>query len=108
LDALINNACQTVRRPVGWYDHVIAGELGDRVQLPAAGRAMLERDAELGHGLVRADPLRAGVWKSAVLAQVPLLAEDLERGNHLYPAGRLDAHLPQVDPRDVNSLRKNL
>src|SRR5215831_18939126 len=26
LDAIVNNACQTVRRPVGWYDHVIAGE----------------------------------------------------------------------------------
>jgi NAD(P)-dependent dehydrogenase (short-subunit alcohol dehydrogenase family) len=111
LDALINNACQTVRRPVGWYDHVIAGEIGDRARLPAAERAMLERDTELGHGLVRAgaaDPLRDGLWKSAVLAQVPLLAEDLERGGHLYPTGRLDADLQQVDLRDFNSWRMTL
>ena len=111
LDALINNACQTVRRPVGWYDHVIAGELGDWAALPAPERAMLERDRELGHALVRAgagvDP-RAGLWKSAVLAQVPLLAEDLERGGHLYPAGRLDADLQQVDLRDFNSWRMTL
>src|SRR5207302_5068885 len=43
LDALINNACQTVRRPVGWYDHVIAGEHEEMRQLPAVERAMLER-----------------------------------------------------------------
>ncbi|HEY0988490.1 MAG TPA: SDR family NAD(P)-dependent oxidoreductase, partial [Kofleriaceae bacterium] len=47
LDALINNACQTVRRPVGWYDHVIAGELDGWAQLPAPERAMLERNRAL-------------------------------------------------------------
>jgi hypothetical protein len=26
LDALVNNACQTVRRPSGWYDHVLVGD----------------------------------------------------------------------------------
>ncbi|HEX8112550.1 MAG TPA: SDR family NAD(P)-dependent oxidoreductase, partial [Kofleriaceae bacterium] len=138
LDALINNACQTVRRPAGWYDHVAAGELDDGRQLPAAERALLERNQALGHGIVRAgqidersesgggdpagsaggaggeaprgrDALRAaGLWKSAVLAQVPLLAEDLERGGHLYPAGRLDADLQQVDLRDFNSWRMTL
>jgi NAD(P)-dependent dehydrogenase (short-subunit alcohol dehydrogenase family) len=112
LDALINNACQTVRRPAGWYDHVAAGELDDGRQLPAAERAALERNRALGHGIVRAgsvDSLRgAGLWKSAVLAQVPLLAEDLERGGHLYPAGRLDADLQQVDLRDFNTWRMTL
>ncbi|HEY0483782.1 MAG TPA: SDR family oxidoreductase [Kofleriaceae bacterium] len=110
LDALINNACQTVRRPVGWYDHVIAGELDDWARLPAAERPLLERHHALGEGLVRArDELRAsGLWKSSVLAEVPLLAEDLERGNHLYPAGRLDADLQQVDLRDFNSWRMTL
>ena len=115
LDALINNACQTVRRPAGWYDHVAAGELGDWRQLPPAERAALERNQALGQGIVPAgggphgNELRAGLWKSAVLAQVPLLAEDLERGRgHLYPSGRLDADLQQVDLRDFNSLRMTL
>ncbi|HMG54703.1 MAG TPA: SDR family oxidoreductase [Kofleriaceae bacterium] len=117
LDALINNACQTVRRPAGWYDHVTAGELDDWAQLPAAERPLLERNRALGHGLghglVRSggagDPIpAAGLWKSAVLAQVPLLAEDLERGGHRYPAGRLDADLQQVDLRDFNSWRMTL
>jgi len=49
-----------------------------------------------------------GLWKSAVLSQVPLLAEDLERGSHLYPAGRLDQDLQQVDLRDFNSWRMTL
>jgi NAD(P)-dependent dehydrogenase (short-subunit alcohol dehydrogenase family) len=111
LDGLINNACQTVRRPGGWYDHVIAGELDDLARLPAPERAMLERNRSLGEGLVvRAggEIRAAGLWKSAVLAQVPLLAEDVERGGHLYPEGRLDADLQQVDLRDFNSWRMTL
>ena len=118
LDALINNACQTVRRPAGWYDHVAAGELDDGRPLAPGERAMLDRNQALGQGIVRtgadgAAPgtheLRAaGLWKSAVLAQVPLLAEDLERGGHLYPPGRLDADLQQVDLRDFNSWRMTL
>jgi NAD(P)-dependent dehydrogenase (short-subunit alcohol dehydrogenase family) len=122
LDALINNACQTVRRPAGWYDHVAAGEIDDGRQLAPGERAVLERNHALGQGIVRAagahpgpagpagmNELRAaGLWKSAVLAQVPLLAEDLERGGHLYPAGRLDADLQQVDLRDFNSWRMTL
>jgi NAD(P)-dependent dehydrogenase (short-subunit alcohol dehydrogenase family) len=111
LDALINNACQTVRRPAGWYDHVIAGEREDVARLPAPDRAMLERNRALGSGLVVAagsEIRAAGLWRSAVLAQVPLLAEDLERGGHLYPEGRLDADLQQVDLRDFNSWRMTL
>ena len=122
LDALINNACQTVRRPAGWYDHVIAGELEAWSALPAPERAILERSRALAveHGeqagagpaglVVRAggEIRAAGLWRSAVLSQVPLLAEDLERGGHLYPAGRLDADLQQVDLRDFNSWRMTL
>jgi NAD(P)-dependent dehydrogenase (short-subunit alcohol dehydrogenase family) len=117
LDALINNACQTVRRPAGWYDHVIAGELDDWRQLPSGERSVLERNHALGQGIVVRPTggnggggaiSAAGLWKSAVLAQVPLLAEDLERGGHLYPAGRLDADLQQVDLRDFNSWRMTL
>ena len=114
LDALINNACQTVRRPAGWFDHVVVGE-----DEPASAleRAFLERDrallAEVHHeeGLVRAagSEIRAvGLWRSAVLSQVPLLAEDLERGEHLYPTHRLDQDLQQVDLRDTNSWRLTL
>ncbi len=111
LDGLINNACQTVRRPAGWYDHVVAGELEAWNQLAAPERAFLERNRSLGEGLVRSagNEIHAtGLWRSAVLSQVPLLAEDLERGGHLYPEGRLDKDLQQVDLRDTNSWRMSL
>jgi len=129
LDALINNACQTVRRPAGWYDHVLVGE---DEPLTAMERGFLERDraflselarprsAELAgstgelagpQGLVRAagtEIQAVGLWRSAVLSQVPLLAEDLDRGDHLYPQHRLDQDLQQVDLRDSNSWRMTL
>ena len=111
LDALINNACQTVRRPSGWYDHVLAPETEPYHQLPAAEKIMLERNHSLGEGLVRAaghEIHATGLWKSAVLSQVPLLAEDHERGEHLFPTGRLDQDLQQVDLRDTNSWRLTL
>ncbi|MBA2545084.1 MAG: SDR family oxidoreductase [Deltaproteobacteria bacterium] len=118
LDALINNACQTVRRPSGWYDHVIVGEDADASPIE---RAFLDRDRSLRHelaaisggeqGLVKAAGASiqaAGLWRSAVLSQVPLLAEDLERGEHLYPTHRLDQDLQQVDLRDSNTWRMTL
>ena len=114
LDAIINNACQTVRRPSGWYDHVVVGE--DEPPQSAFERTVLERhralvgevggaQLALGSG---SDIQATGLWKSAVLSQVPLLAEDLERGTHLYPKGRLDQDLQQVDMRDFNSWRMTL
>jgi NAD(P)-dependent dehydrogenase (short-subunit alcohol dehydrogenase family) len=123
LDGIINNACQTVRRPGGWYDHVVARE--EDVAAPLE-RAFLDRNRALrgelaagaadagagaANGLARAaeGQIRAtGLWRSAVLSQVPLLAEDLERGGHLYPQGRLDQDLQQVDLRDFNSWRMTL
>ena len=119
LDGLINNACQTVRRPSGWYDHVITDEQEPSSALERGfldrNRAMLggggsggDRD---GLGLARAGNAEiqgVGLWRSAVLSQVPLLAEDLERGSHLYPQGRLDKDLQQVDQRDFNSWRMTL
>ncbi len=103
LDAIVNNACQTVRRPAGWYDHVVARE--DEPAQTAFERAVLDG----GQALIGSDQIRAvGLWKSAVLSQVPLLAEDLEKSHALYPVGRLDQDLQQVDLRDFNSWRMAL
>jgi NAD(P)-dependent dehydrogenase (short-subunit alcohol dehydrogenase family) len=110
LDAIINNACQTVRRPAGWYDHVVQDE--GAPPATAFERAVLDRNLALLDGDQHLLPAGAaqepGLFKSAVLSQVPLLAEDLERGNHLYPKGRLDQDLQQVDMRDFNTWRMTL
>jgi NAD(P)-dependent dehydrogenase (short-subunit alcohol dehydrogenase family) len=109
LDGIINNACQTVRRPAGWYDHVVDGEAEP---LSALEHAILAGDRALHGGpaaLAASNAIQtSGLWRSAVLAQVPLLAEDLERGEALYPRGRLDQDLQQIDHRDFNSWRMTL
>ncbi len=114
LDAIINNACQTVRRASGFYDHLMASELEPMRALAAPARQPLQRWAGLRGEAAGGEALEApargtpGMWRSAVLSQIPLLAEDLERGGHLYPAGKLDADLQQVDLRDFNSWRMTL
>jgi len=113
LDALINNACQTVRRPAGWYDHVVSRE--SEPLTTAFERAVLERNRSLVGDTDRAvalpggrDIAAVGLWRSAVLSQVPLLAEDLEAGGQLFPSNRLDQDLQQIDLRHFNSWRMTL
>ncbi len=125
LDGLINNACQTVRRPAGWYDHVVAGEATRPAELPPMIRGFLERNRALGAALAPALAAgdgsetqsvqqvgehigKVGLWRSAVLSQVPLLADDIQHGAASFPVGRLDADLQQVDQRSFNSWRMTL
>ena len=46
-----------------------------------------------------------GVTPAPLLSQVPLLPEELERRADLFPEGRLDQDLQQVDLRERNSWR---
>jgi NAD(P)-dependent dehydrogenase (short-subunit alcohol dehydrogenase family) len=86
LDFIVNNACQTVRRPAAFYRHML--------------------DAEREHSLTTgALALLGGVPSSAELSQAPLLPEDIAESAHLFPAGQLDRDLQQVDLRDRNSWR---
>jgi hypothetical protein len=50
-------------------------------------------------------PLLAGLTHTAELSQVPLLPEELEAQKGLFPQGKLDQDLQQVDLRDRNSWR---
>src|SRR4029079_11415412 len=50
-------------------------------------------------------PSIAGLVHSAELSQVPLLTEEREPHRHLFPEGRLDQDLQQVDLRERNSWR---
>jgi len=101
LDFIINNACQTVRRPPGFYDHLMDGEAGPVAALPEGQAALLAA----GRGLALLDNQMRSMPSSSRLTQIELLPEDRERGHHLFPAGQLDADLQQVDLRTVNSWR---
>jgi len=98
LDFIINNACQTVRRPPAFYQHMMAMETAALSELPAGIRKLVGGYEGLrGYRLLP----EAGVHPS----QVPLLpAEDAARKD-LFPEGRLDQDLQQVDLRDHNSWR---
>jgi NAD(P)-dependent dehydrogenase (short-subunit alcohol dehydrogenase family) len=109
LDFILHNACQTVRRPPGFYAHLMDGERAPFEALPPAARAVL-RDYEA----VRAElaPARApGLLRAPELSQAAHTAEDRlldDARLALFPAGQLDQDLQQVDLRGVNSWRLKL
>ncbi len=117
LDVIVNNACQTVRRPPGFYEHMMAGEQAALDGLPAPARALLGayeglRAAhvlpEAGVALAAPPALAlAGVTHAAALSQVSLLPDDAA-GRDLFPVGLLDQDLQQVDLRETNSWRLRL
>jgi NAD(P)-dependent dehydrogenase (short-subunit alcohol dehydrogenase family) len=114
LDYIVNNACQTVRRPPGFYRHMLELERAAEHALPDEVARLLGETS----GLRRYDMLEGGTEvleetglatigaaTSAELSQVPLLPEELADQGHLFPEGRLDQDLQQVDLRDRNSWR---
>jgi NAD(P)-dependent dehydrogenase (short-subunit alcohol dehydrogenase family) len=105
LDFIVNNACQTVRRPAGFYDHLLAAE-ATRADAPPEERRLLLGYERLAEGVVAAGQRR--VVDSARASQAVLLPDDLRRDAGIFPAGQLDADLQQVDLRDRNSWRLTL
>jgi NAD(P)-dependent dehydrogenase (short-subunit alcohol dehydrogenase family) len=92
LDFIINNACQTVRRPAGFYEHLLTKEAVALDKLPA-------------HVVRRTD---ANLTNSAALSQRRYLDEDLITSDALFPKDHYDEDLQQVDLREVNSWRLRL
>jgi len=120
LDFIINNACQTVRRPPAFYAHMMEGETRALAQMTPEVRQLigsyeglrgsdLVADAtalsQVGAGASEAAP---GISRAAELSQVPLLADELLSQQHLFPQGRLDQDLQQIDLRKQNSWRLRL
>jgi len=108
LDFIVNNACQTVRRPPDFYRHMLEAETAAAGTMPAHVRRLLGEY----EGLRRYDILPAagpvalvGVTRAAELSQVPLLPGERDGQRDLFPEGRLDQDLQQVDLRDRNSWR---
>jgi NAD(P)-dependent dehydrogenase (short-subunit alcohol dehydrogenase family) len=118
LDFIVNNACQTVRRPPDFYEHMMERESGSLSSLPEKARALLgayeglrgyhllpEGDASVAQ---RRMSEVAGLTHAAALSQVPLLPDELAAQKDLFPEGRLDQDLQQVDLRERNSWRLTL
>ncbi len=117
LDFIINNACQTVRRPPDFYEHMMEGERAS----PAAmnddtrkllggyeglrGYHMLPEGASVPVALDRRLSEAAGLTHSAELSQVALLPDEAAAQKALFPQGVLDQDLQQVDLRERNSWR---
>ena len=118
LDFIVNNACQTVRRPPAFYQHMMESETAAVQSLPEHARSLLgayeglrrthmlpEGDiAKSGLPAERVLPEIAGITHAAELSQVKLAAEDTTAAEQ-FPAGQLDQDLQQVDLRERNSWR---
>jgi NAD(P)-dependent dehydrogenase (short-subunit alcohol dehydrogenase family) len=116
LDFIINNACQTVRRPPDFYAHMMAGETAALHDMPESVRKLLgtyeglrgyHMLPEAGAALTQAAPITelAGLTRAAELSQVALLPDEVLAQKDLFPEGRLDQDLQQVDLRGRNSWR---
>ncbi len=127
LDIVINNAAQTVRRPPGFYQHLLELELGPlsavdaraqrllhdheacKTVLSAASREPLQLGLGEATGIATrgAGSAAAGIFRSAALSQIPLSYDETmeSASDELFPLGRLDADLQQVDLRVMNSWR---
>jgi NAD(P)-dependent dehydrogenase (short-subunit alcohol dehydrogenase family) len=110
LDFQIHNACQTVRRPPGFYAHLVERERTPTSELPPAERDLLAGHAQLAARLAH-DRRGAGVTAAALLSQAASEADLLlpaPGAVELFPRGVLDQDLQQVDLRAHNSWRLTL
>ena len=120
LDILVNNACQTVRRPPAFYAHMLELERRAAAELAPAARALLAGTAQSGLPWDRRAPARLPSSSNpgalappdhafaAELSQLALLPEDRAHDRALFPEHAYDADGQQVDLRKVNSWRLRL
>lgn len=123
LDILINNAAQTVRRPPGFYAHLMSEELRPFNQLPEDIHPLLHQFNDCRHTLehsVSDDsttnlPVQwhqqsavTGITSSAAMSQIPYSFDAGLPSEEYFPQGKLDADLQQVDLRKTNSWRLKL
>jgi NAD(P)-dependent dehydrogenase (short-subunit alcohol dehydrogenase family) len=119
LDYVLNNACQTVRRPAGFFQHLLARESESLGAVREDWRAPLGSHRELlgelegteqmgtAGPLVGSAALRSGegLLHSAALSQRRYLDEDFRGGENFFPANRYDEDRQQADLREINSWR---
>jgi NAD(P)-dependent dehydrogenase (short-subunit alcohol dehydrogenase family) len=120
LDFIINNACQTVRRPPAFYEHMMECETASLNHMPEQARKLLGAYEGLRgyHMLPESDGRAtvpatlaaqvsgiAGLTHAAELSQISLLPDEVVAQRALFPQGQLDQDLQQIDLRDRNSWR---
>jgi NAD(P)-dependent dehydrogenase (short-subunit alcohol dehydrogenase family) len=122
LDIIINNAAQTVRRPSGFYNHLMEMENlpfekhTEKVKQILSGHKNCVH--ELGGFNGRTDDNNnslavtwhgtepgIGIRASAQLSQIPYKFDNSLDSKEVFPEGKLDADLQQVDLRKTNSWR---
>ena len=123
LDILINNAAQTVRRPPGFYAHLMDTEQKEVSALPRDAAALLGHFQacikSLGAAPSKGDSSTLpvswngtaqgiGLRQSAQLSQIPYSYDRSIDDPEVFPDQVLDADLQQVDLRKTNSWRLKL
>ncbi|MEA1786862.1 SDR family oxidoreductase [Arenibacter sp. GZD96] len=126
LDILINNAAQTVRRPSGFYQHLIKNEEIPIAALPPNAQEILaghqycltelkalSKDSSKDQNNTlpvswQAPEPGIGIRASAKLSQIPYSFDTSLSIKEVFPEGQLDADLQQVDLRKTNSWRLKL
>ena len=125
LDILINNAAQTVRRPPGFYAHLMPNETKALNEIaPEVQKLMSRYQNCVGkiNALTESNPASGnlptvswhgklpgiGLRESAQLSQIPYAYDDTLPTEKIFPTGKLDADLQQVDLRTTNSWRLKL
>ena len=124
LDILINNAAQTVRRPAGFYSHLMGNEEKPLASLPIFARDVLTDHMDCldalkvltsGASSNKNMPVTwhgpepgIGLRASAKLSQIPYSFDNSLVAKEVFPEGELDADLQQVDLRQTNSWRLKL
>lgn len=124
LDILINNAAQTVRRPPGFYSHLMSNESLPYSELPKDARQVLhsyetcmnelnvvcsnnKSDSHLPIAWNSSSPAM-GLRSPAKLSQIPYSYDNSLEVEEVFPQGKLDQDLQQVDLRKTNSWRLKL
>lgn len=124
LDILINNAAQTVRRPSGFYAHLMENEEKNINLVEAKAQYLLRKHQECIGELTHHDqdltnsknvPVKwhdpnpgIGIRSSAKLSQIPYSFDRSLKSEEVFPIGKLDADLQQIDLRETNSWRLKL
>ena len=125
LDILINNAAQTVRRPPGFYAHMMPNERKPLTLLPEKAQYILKSHVNCNSQLQALCSTGAandstlpvawhgtgpgiGLRASAELSQIPYSYDASLSPEEVFPEGKLDVDLQQVDLRKTNSWRHRL